>query len=67
VMNVDNDVEMAAGRLIRSTGNGTMQMSIATKNPPRQIPQKTGGKPNPSVPRNMMVNTQITLGSTLIE
>ena len=67
VMNMDNDVELLAGRLIRSTGSGTMQMTITSKNTMKQLPRKAGSPPRPSTPNNMMVNTQVTLGTTLIE
>ena len=66
VMNVDNDVDLLGGRLIRSTGNGAMVMTITT-NAPKPPALKTGGPPRPSVPGTMTINTTIALGTTLIE
>ncbi len=66
VMNVDNDIDLPAGRLIRSTGNGTMAMKITNTASKTPAP-KVGGPPRPSVPGSMTVNTTITLGTTLIE
>ncbi|MCW3098158.1 MAG: hypothetical protein JWL77_3776 [Chthonomonadaceae bacterium] len=67
VMNIDNDVELQAGRLIRSSGAGTMLMTIASKTMPRQLPPKPGAPAKPPAPGNMKMNTNITLGTTLVE
>lgn len=66
VMNVDNDVELQDGRLIRSSGSGNMLMTITSKNAPRQLPPKPGTPARPA-PGNMKMNTNITLGTTLVE
>jgi hypothetical protein len=67
IMNIDNDVELQAGRLIRSSGTGNMLMTIASKTMPRQLPPKPGAPAKPPVPSSMKVNTNITLGTTLVE
>ena len=66
LMNVDNDVDLLAGRLIRSAGNGAIAMTIATKNTSKTTPNASG-PPHSSVPRTTTFNTRITLGTTLIE
>ena len=66
VMNVDNDIDLLEGRLIRSTGNGAMLMTL-TKIAPKTPAVKAGGPPRPSVPGTMTLNTAITVGTTLIE
>jgi hypothetical protein len=67
VMNVDNDVDLLAGRLIRSTGNGNMVMTITSKNQPKPPAPRAGVAPRPVAPGTMKVNTTVTLGTTLIE
>lgn len=62
VMNIDNDIELSNGRLIRSTGSGTMTMSMVSKTQP-----KAGGASKTPTPSAMTFNTSLTLGTTLIE
>lgn len=67
IMNVDNDVDLLGGRLVRSTGNGAMAMTIVSKHPPQAASPKVGGPVHASIPTTMTVNTRITLGTTLVE
>ncbi len=66
VMNVDNDVEMLDGRLIRSSGSGTMLMTIIP-NGRKAIAPKPGSPSKQPMPGNMKFNTNISLGTTLVE
>lgn len=66
VMNVDNDIDLESGRLLRSTGNGTMAMAISPTNPPKAPPVKAGAPQRPAMPGSMKINTNVTLGTTLV-
>ena len=65
IMNIDNDIDLQSGRLVRSSGSGTMSAQIMPKNMPRQIPAKPGAPPRPA-PQTMAVNMNLTLGTTLV-
>lgn len=66
VMNIDNDVDVASGRLVRSSGTGSMSAQITSKNIPRQIPPKAGAPPKPAVPPAATMAINLTLGTTLV-
>ncbi|MCW3052899.1 MAG: hypothetical protein JWN14_2069, partial [Chthonomonadales bacterium] len=66
VMNIDNDVDIASGRLIRSSGTGTMAAQFASKNIPKQIPPKEGAPPKPAIPKAATMAINLTLGTTLV-
>ncbi len=67
VMNVDNDVAFTDGKLVRSSGNGTMVMTITSKGGMGVAPPKPGTAVKPTAPKGITVNTLITMGTTLVD
>jgi len=66
VMNIDNDVDLQTGRLVRSSGTGTMSAQFTAKNPPKQLAPKPGAPAKPAGPLSTKMAINLTIGTTLV-